>query len=107
MNPKEERKKSCHSFLLSLYFLFDIEVQRFSDLPEGLGQAIYSVKPGNSLNPKVLMANINLGLEKYSVKPGIPLKTILVNPKISVFILHFYFPPNSREIPCFLLCNNI
>ena len=30
------------------------------------------------------MTNIDLGLEKYSVKPGIPLKTIPVNPKISV-----------------------
>ena len=59
-------------------------LQRFSDLTEGLGPAIFSVKPGNSLNPKVLMTNIDLGLEKYSVKPGIPLKTIPVNPKITV-----------------------
>ena len=63
----------------------DFTVQRFSDLPEGSGPAIFSVKPGNSVNPKVLMANMSLGLRKYSVKPGIPLKTIPVNPKISVF----------------------
>ena len=62
------------------------QLQRFSDLPECLGQAIFSVKPGNSLNPKILLANMSLGLQKYSVKPGIPLKTIPVNPKISVYV---------------------
>ena len=30
----------------------NLKVQRFSDLPEALGQAISSGKPGNSLNPK-------------------------------------------------------
>ena len=45
-----------------------MNIQRFLDLPEGSGLTIFSVKPGNSLNPKLLMININLGLEKYSVK---------------------------------------
>ena len=49
-----------------------------------LGTGLFSVKPGNSLNPKVFIANSNLGSGKFSVKPGIPLKSIPVNPKISV-----------------------
>ena len=46
-------------------------IQRVSDLPEGSGPASFSIKPGNSLNPKLLKANINLGLGKFYVKPGI------------------------------------
>ena len=60
-----------------------VHIQRFSDLPEGSGSTIFSIKPGNSLNPKLLMININMGLKKFSVKAGIPLM-IPVNPKITV-----------------------
>ena len=62
----------------------NLVIQRFSHLREGLGQGIFSVKPENSLNPKILLANVSLGLQKYSVNPGIPLKMIPVNPKIPV-----------------------
>ena len=60
------------------------KVQRFSDLPEPLGLAISSGKTGKLLNPNSFSAKFQLGMEKFSVKRGIPLKTIPVNPKISV-----------------------
>ena len=47
------------------------------------------------------MANMSLGLQKYSVKPGIgiPLKTIPVNPKISVIAKYGLAGGQEEEQP--------
>ena len=59
--------------------IFIIKSFGFNEFP-GLTEKMVGPEPsGKSEN-----LSINLGLEKFSVKAGIPLKTISVNPKITV-----------------------
>ena len=88
---------SFQSYFLKL---FEVLLQRFSEVTDQLGMTILSVIPGNPFLWAFLMENFNLGIAKMSVIPENPLFPNPVLPKTSVCAIF------ATKAPRWVIINN-